>query len=95
MKLHLGIDIGVQGAIAIVDESGGLVQVTDMPTLTALEARWASTSGGSIATPRRISRTPIATTAERRIAGIVAQGTLRTQPGFRTHGSERMIASQW
>jgi hypothetical protein len=31
MNLHLGIDIGVQGAIAILDESGALVAVTDMP----------------------------------------------------------------
>jgi crossover junction endodeoxyribonuclease RuvC len=29
----LGIDIGVQGAIAIVDESGFLVEIHDMPVL--------------------------------------------------------------
>jgi hypothetical protein len=31
MTLHLGIDIGVQGAIAIVDLSGALVEINDMP----------------------------------------------------------------
>ncbi|MDQ6701985.1 MAG: hypothetical protein M3Z96_02180 [Pseudomonadota bacterium] len=29
----LGIDIGVQGAVAIVDQSGGLVEIHDMPVL--------------------------------------------------------------
>jgi hypothetical protein len=33
MTLHLGIDIGVQGAIAIVDQSGALVEIHDMPLL--------------------------------------------------------------
>jgi predicted RNase H-like nuclease (RuvC/YqgF family) len=27
----LGIDIGVQGAIAVIDQSGALVEVHDMP----------------------------------------------------------------
>jgi hypothetical protein len=33
MTLHLGIDIGVQGAIAIVDQSGALLGIDDMPVL--------------------------------------------------------------
>ena len=33
MTLHLGIDIGVQGAIAIVDQSGALLEVHDTPAL--------------------------------------------------------------
>jgi crossover junction endodeoxyribonuclease RuvC len=33
MTLHLGIDIGVQGAIAILDQSGALLEIHDMPTL--------------------------------------------------------------
>ena len=33
MTLHLGIDIGVQGAIAVVDQSGALLEVHDMPVL--------------------------------------------------------------
>jgi len=33
MTLHLGIDIGVQGAIAIVDQSGPLVEIHDIPVL--------------------------------------------------------------
>src|ERR1700731_1904958 len=33
MTLHLGIDIGVQGAIAIVDQSGALLEIHDMPVL--------------------------------------------------------------
>jgi hypothetical protein len=33
MTLHLGIDIGVQGAIAIVDQSGALLEVHDTPVL--------------------------------------------------------------
>jgi len=33
MTLHLGIDIGVQGAIAILDQSGALVEIRDMPVL--------------------------------------------------------------
>jgi len=33
MTLHLGIDIGVQGAIAIIDQSGALVEIHDMPVL--------------------------------------------------------------
>ncbi len=33
MTLHLGIDIGVLGAIAIVDQSGALVEIHDMPVL--------------------------------------------------------------
>ena len=33
MKLVIGIDIGIQGAIAALDESGQLVEVFDMPVL--------------------------------------------------------------
>jgi hypothetical protein len=33
MTMHLGIDIGVQAAIAIVDPSGALVEIHDMPVL--------------------------------------------------------------
>jgi crossover junction endodeoxyribonuclease RuvC len=33
MTLHLGIDIGVQGAVAILDRSGDLVAIHDMPVL--------------------------------------------------------------
>ena len=33
MTLHLGIDIGVQGDIAIVDQSGALLEVHDTPVL--------------------------------------------------------------
>jgi hypothetical protein len=33
MKLVLGIDIGVQGAIALFDENSNLISVTDMPVL--------------------------------------------------------------
>jgi crossover junction endodeoxyribonuclease RuvC len=33
MTLHLGIDIGVQGAVAILDQSGALLEIHDMPTL--------------------------------------------------------------
>ena len=33
MTLCLGIDIGVQGAIAIVDDAGALVEIHDMPVL--------------------------------------------------------------
>ena len=33
ITLHLGIDIGVQGAIAIVDQSGALLEVHDTPVL--------------------------------------------------------------
>jgi len=33
MTLHLGIDIGVQGAIAIVDQSGAFLGIHDMPVL--------------------------------------------------------------
>lgn len=29
----LGIDIGVHGAIAVLDQSGALVEIHDMPTL--------------------------------------------------------------
>jgi crossover junction endodeoxyribonuclease RuvC len=29
----LGIDIGVQGAVAVLDQSGALVEIHDMPTL--------------------------------------------------------------
>jgi hypothetical protein len=32
-EMILGIDIGVQGAVAIIDQSGGLVEIHDMPTL--------------------------------------------------------------
>ena len=33
MTSHLGIDIGVQGAIAILDQSGALLEIHDMPVL--------------------------------------------------------------
>jgi hypothetical protein len=33
MTMHLGIDIGVQAAIAIVDPSGALMEIHDMPVL--------------------------------------------------------------
>jgi crossover junction endodeoxyribonuclease RuvC len=33
MKLILGIDIGVTGAIALLDENGALVEVNAMPTM--------------------------------------------------------------
>jgi crossover junction endodeoxyribonuclease RuvC len=32
-SLVLGIDIGVQGAIALLDETGALLEISDMPTL--------------------------------------------------------------
>jgi hypothetical protein len=39
MTLHLGVDIGVQGAIAIVDQSGALVETHDMPVLQDVAGR--------------------------------------------------------
>jgi crossover junction endodeoxyribonuclease RuvC len=33
MKIVLGVDIGSQGAVAVLDENGVLVEVTDMPVL--------------------------------------------------------------
>jgi hypothetical protein len=33
VEVILGIDIGVQGAVAILDQSGALVEIHDMPTL--------------------------------------------------------------
>jgi crossover junction endodeoxyribonuclease RuvC len=33
MTLLRGIDIGVQGAVAIIDQSGALVEIHDMPVL--------------------------------------------------------------
>src|ERR1700732_2264135 len=32
-KLIIGIDIGVQGAVAVLDQDGALVQIHDTPTL--------------------------------------------------------------
>jgi crossover junction endodeoxyribonuclease RuvC len=32
-EMIIGIDIGVQGAVAVLDQSGALVEVHDMPTL--------------------------------------------------------------
>jgi crossover junction endodeoxyribonuclease RuvC len=34
MKRVLGIDIGVQGALALLDADGGLIEVADMPVLS-------------------------------------------------------------
>ena len=33
MNLHLGIDIGAQGAVAILDQSGALLAIHDIPVL--------------------------------------------------------------
>jgi hypothetical protein len=33
MTLHLGIDIGVSGAVAVLDNGGNLLEVHDLPVL--------------------------------------------------------------
>ncbi len=37
--LHLGIDPGLTGAVAVLDEHGGVVAVYDVPTLTLKASR--------------------------------------------------------
>jgi hypothetical protein len=46
----LGIDIGVQSAIAILDQSGALLEIHDMPVLAIIRAALTKDHDGSPAT---------------------------------------------